>query len=949
MFLSRPWPFVLLLAGTLVAQQKTVPHLTREDGIFASTLVLTNQSLEPVSFRLSPFDVNGAPLPFAEQIRSGELPGHAALIYTQGDRLPAGTSHLIVEMSGDLDVVVQMKAKNNPGSPTRISAAAAAAKTWRIEPGNWDEVVDALAVVNTAAVATDIQIRQLRQDGAIIKTLSPVSLSNTPSLAKRLFVLNGAFTAEPNAWFEVIASEPIAVTALSIDFRNTYAAIENREPRAVDQPEFNFGLANLSDEDRAEYDAFRNAWLQFQDMDEETFIRDYATAKNHRSSLGYNPLEATNLDLILKHFAMDESQLAAFAKNGFVIAGNMQSANFFSMYKDLYIEHLPVYISVDAVLDALHLSFDRMLMDLEENILSEKLARLLEKMEQGLEDARRYASSHDIETELDDLSFWLCVARSLLAGQQTDCARDVSGKVARYLDHIAAQTPNLQIQPFGNVYNFDFSQFKPRGHYTRTEKLRRYFKTMMWVQRMGMDFTDNPRDAAAAYLFSRILVDSGAVEDWRTIDETLKAIVGDSDSLNPLGMIDLTDALEITSIDAFHQTESYDAFRRAALERGAGLQRINSMILMDNPAEPDGFTPLPPAFFALGQRFIVDSYVFTNLVYPRVNRPDKPTRFLPRPEEAMFALGNRTTTQILAEEVRTHGHQANLAAMDWLISNYDASFWQENLYNRWLASLRVLNADTTGPAYPTVMATDAWDRRILQSQMGSWSHLRHDTLLYAKASFTGVTCEYPDGWVDPYPEFFETLGGFARSALKNLDGLGVFDFIGAPSEANPDQIPFTGRRLVDYFLSFEENMEKLAELARNQLAGEPLTSDQLEYVNNLVQRGICGGPDFSGWYANMIYGYNEENAEAPDPTIADIHTDPNSGSILHVGTATPSLMLISIANDCGVRAYVGPVLSYHQLLHSERLTDQAWSRRLSEPGNERRSRPDWTRDIIIEP
>ena len=41
----------------------------------------------------------------------------------------------------------------------------------------------------------------------------------------------------------------------------------------------------------------------------------------------------------------------------------------------------------------------------------------------------------------------------------------------------------------------------------------------------------------------------------------------------------------------------------------------------------------------------------------------------------------------------------------------------------------------------------------MNAQLASWAELRHDTLLYAKQSYTAVpVCDFPDAYVDPYPE-----------------------------------------------------------------------------------------------------------------------------------------------------------------------------------------------------
>ena len=62
---------------------------------------------------------------------------------------------------------------------------------------------------------------------------------------------------------------------------------------------------------------------------------------------------------------------------------------------------------------------------------------------------------------------------------------------ARALANLAMESEN-SLCPFFEDYveiQFPFSLFRPRGHYTRSEKLQRYFRGMMWLQTapFGMD------------------------------------------------------------------------------------------------------------------------------------------------------------------------------------------------------------------------------------------------------------------------------------------------------------------------------------------------------------------------------------------------------------------------------------------------------------------------------
>ncbi|MBP5792523.1 MAG: DUF3160 domain-containing protein, partial [Spirochaetaceae bacterium] len=42
----------------------------------------------------------------------------------------------------------------------------------------------------------------------------------------------------------------------------------------------------------------------------------------------------------------------------------------------------------------------------------------------------------------------------------------------------------------GVKYTEDYSQYKPRGHYTKNERLKAYFRTMMWFGRINFCLAD---------------------------------------------------------------------------------------------------------------------------------------------------------------------------------------------------------------------------------------------------------------------------------------------------------------------------------------------------------------------------------------------------------------------------------------------------------------------------
>src|SRR5262249_45802862 len=147
-------------------------------------------------------------------------------------------------------------------------------------------------------------------------------------------------------------------------------------------------------------------------------------------------------------------------------------------------------------------------------------------------------------------------------------------------------------------------------------------------------------------------------------------------------------------------------------------------------------------------------------------------------------------------------------------------------------------------ALPGVMKTNGWSRRMLGTQLASWAELRHDTLLYAKQSFTAMAlCEYPDAYVKPYPSFFQAL---SRLAKKGAWPVGNRNFGGSK------------KLILDYFTRFGEVAEMLGEMAELEREKKPLRSEHIDFMNHAVSvDGKHGGCTIiyepGGWYADLHY------------------------------------------------------------------------------------------------
>src|SRR5262249_14153098 len=157
---------------------------------------------------------------------------------------------------------------------------------------------------------------------------------------------------------------------------------------------------------------------------------------------------------------------------------------------------------------------------------------------------------------------------------------------------------------------------------------------------------------------------------------------------------------------------------------------------------------LSSSFAFMGQRYVVDSHVFSNVVFDRI-----PLRMMPDPLDVAFAaLGNNQAGILLEDQLEQYQYAPALASMRLLVEE-ESDNWDKNLYNLWLSADRALSpsdelVDPVKAGLSSVFTTEAWGRRLLNAQLASWAEERHDTILYAKQSYSsGVVCQFPDAYV----------------------------------------------------------------------------------------------------------------------------------------------------------------------------------------------------------
>lgn len=675
------------------------------------------------------------------------------------------------------------------------------------------------------------------------------------------------------------------------------------------------------------------------DLEYPQFERELSLARPADPPLSFKPSSARYASVAQDKLALTEQERAAFQRDGVVNVDHQQRYSMASAYFAIFTRDLPLLVTTDSILHALHRSYDNVLKELELASFTSTLRTTLEKSHQSLRRAK--GTTPKLTASYSDVDLYLTVALNLLADNAPEgklavpSLFDNDAKVKQILSNVASL--RLESSPASELYGgrraVDYSQFKPRGHYTESPELTRYFQTMMWLGRADTGFViappdkdtgikaDAERELRSATLLALAVEHSGELSALDAMTQTIDFLVGGSDNLTIKQLLKAWRDAGSQDPDTLEQTGNVVLLQQKLAEQAH--QQIRSQVLVppDN-AEKEAKTP--ELFQLFGQRFLLDSFVLSRVVYDSIwFKGKRVERLMPTGLDVMAAFGNDEAARLLRPELERFNYSSNLLAARRTVEDIPAEQFEQNVASLWLDSLRKLHDVPARGNFPEAMKRTPFLRKQLQTQLASWAELRHDTVLYGKQSYTaGILCQYPEAYVEPYPEFFARLGLLAARARQRLSALG----------GNADMALF--------FANFSRTMQYLEILARKELEAKPFTAEESGFLKKTIdERGVgCGPPTYDGWYTRLIYGGDPQQWK---PTVTDVHTDPTTGSVLQEGVGDANFMVIAIDNQKDRAVYVGPVYSYYEFTHeaSDRLTDEQWRDAISK--NTLPARPAW--------
>jgi len=765
----------------------------------------------------------------------------------------------------------------------------------------------------------------------------------------------------------------------------------------------------------------------------EDFVRSYMPTNQYLSQISFDPTAADfwnlwNIDPAVWNatngwpnqryfdFRLHTNEFAVFQTNGFVVSQRLQRQSFADVFYDIYTDDLPIFVTADAILQAWHQTFVSMLTEIEETCLQPKLSQILDAMAAQVSALWAQSAGTAMSNGVLDADYFLAVGRSLANGFNNYGALGQTARVNTTLNAINNLQP-VTINLFGEPRIVDFSQLQVRGQYTSSEALSRYFRAMMWCALADFRYAGFPtgvasggstntlREFSGAVALEFLLQNSGEFNDWLQFNRTLEMFVGPPDSLNFAQLRDLLVAAGINSPSNLPNQSVLTNLQNQLMTGQIGMKQIAGGYYW-SPFSAEQ-VKLPRSFTVMGQRFVMDSWAFGECVFDSIlwdedgipGVEDKVLRRVPSALDIAFSIlgNNQIVPELAARIARTNlvpadgrpywrdgrKYQHNLAAVREVIDSQNPAAWTNSIYNHWLACLRELSSPTTDPQYPEALRTRAWAMKTVNTQLASWTELRHNTVLYAEQSYTPmILCLYPKGYVEPRPSFWTRMGEMAmatRAVLATLSTNGVFSYLHYTNDSYGFPVYFdvtvSGATMYTNRLAVMDRFQNATDILRSitekELSKTSLSDAENLFIQHLVEFDYTGRRTYTGWYPGLFYQpgsqyvppdyqhYNQPSGDNVgsdywDPLVTDVHTDPTDpevgdpGSILHEGVGNVHLLMISVDCGPGDRAvYAGPVLSHYEfeLGPTTRRTDEEWKSQVS--GGTLPPPPDWTHGYLV--
>ncbi|MBO7571613.1 MAG: DUF3160 domain-containing protein [Bacteroidales bacterium] len=669
--------------------------------------------------------------------------------------------------------------------------------------------------------------------------------------------------------------------------------------------------------------------------EQEKFIEKIKAREEELQKISYNPLEGylVNYNNVTNIYQMEDAENEfkdLISKNGFAIIEGLDEQLFHIYEKNDY-HDFPSFVTTDMYLQLYHMYFDFLLRDLEKTKLMGELKNMATTMHSEMLKIAKSSSDPVMKDAAEFNATFYAIGLSLLTDNKN---YEVPAKYKNYFD-IEIGNVNKASDNFSEFLGFEdvefpYSLFRPRGHYTRDDEFKRYFKSMMWFQYVPFCLDDDIQFGRAVLNADVIKKNNSLQNVYKGITEPITFIVGEPDNVSIMQLSQEMAKSNLTAEKIMGNSSEMKKFRST----------IKKIADQQNRISPKQAISCVDKINLMPQRYLADNEILQELV--DVTTEPITMRALPKGLDVMAAFGSDDAYKILIDEYQEDKKWSDyVTEFEKVKKTMKNVNWDATMYNKWMQSLNTLMEKDS--RHPYFMKTFQWAKKNLNAALASWSELKHDCILYGEQPM-GAECGGGEDLPEPIVVgYVEPNLAYWNKALELLD--------------MTENVLKTNGMLTAKAKDITDNMREKAKFLKSvsekELAGKKLTENeynQIEYIGSsfewLTLDMLNAGAE------NPIYDWFEvQGADRKVAVVADIYTA-NSGnnpdkSILYAATGNVNTIYVIVEIEGKLWLTRGAVLSYREFdvpLGNPRLTDEEWQDMLKKaPGY---GVPEWIKELV---
>ncbi|MEX2134882.1 MAG: DUF3160 domain-containing protein, partial [Acidimicrobiia bacterium] len=335
----------------------------------------------------------------------------------------------------------------------------------------------------------------------------------------------------------------------------------------------------------------------------------------------------TSLDGVLWADQVPDEARDALAANGFTAVEGF-IGQFHEAYSNVGLAaRQPLFVTTDAAYHYWHLAFSKALRDTEQIILLPILEDFAALLNQVAQDQATDHAGTNVALESERVVLYSELLLALLEMEEGPLSDEVEAELGLIRDHLDfAESPTSGAA-------VDYSLFGPRGHYTRTPELTRYFLAMSVLGLNAFQLDDNAQVRTGLMMARAITASDDVSLMWSQIYEPTAFLVGLADDFTPAEMVVAADAVDPEWRDAPEVID--DEF---VLDVVAELTSMRDVAI----------DPERASMRVMGARFVLDSFILDQLIYPNVAKLEDGVpvgRFEGSPLDVAAAFGSEWAYQ----------------------------------------------------------------------------------------------------------------------------------------------------------------------------------------------------------------------------------------------------------------------------------------------------------------